>query len=350
VAQMNIASAARGGSIWRMTTTRKIRWGSLGYAKIAWEHLIPAIQRSANSEFHAVASRDKSKLDECRAKFKTPNLHLGYDELVRDPEVDAVYIPLPNSQHREWALKAAERGKHILCEKPIAMNAAECRDMMAVAKANGVLLMEAFMYRYTDRTRKVLEVLRSGTLGDITFISSSFRYLISRPNPVRLKPELGGGALYDVGCYPVNFTGMVMDEVARLKTGKPDAVAPAPESISVRRIDEDGVDMNLSAIVKYPGGVLASLNCGFTGHLRLFSEIAGTRGVLEVPVPFFDNPGNLALTVNREAREIAVEKSDRYRHEVEDFADAILSKREPQLKMSETLRNMEMLDRLYAAK
>jgi len=331
-----------------MTTNRKIRWGSLGYAKIAWEHVIPAIQRSANSEFHAIASRDQAKLDQCHAKFNTPNRHLGYDDLLRDPEVDAVYIPLPNSQHREWALKAAERGKHILCEKPVAMNAAECRDMMAAAKANGVLLMEAFMYRYTDRTRQVQEILRSGTLGDITFISSSFRYLISRPNPVRLKPELGGGALYDVGCYPVNFTGMVMDEVARLKTGKADAVAPAPESISVECVREDGVDMNFSAILKYPGGVLASLNCGFSGQLRLFSEIIGTKGVLEVPVPFFDNPGSLIITQNYQPREIAVGKSDRYRHEVEDFADAILTRREPQLKMVETLRNMEMLDRLFA--
>ena len=153
------------------------------------------------------------------------------------------------------------------------MNAAECRDMIAACKANGVLLMEAFMYRYTDRTRQVQEVLRSGTLGDIKFISSSFRYLISRPNPVRLKPELGGGALYNVGCYPINFTGMVMDEMERLRTGNPQAAAPAPEAISAECVCEDGVDMNLSAVLKYPGGVLASISCGFTANLRLYSEI-----------------------------------------------------------------------------
>ena len=220
------------------------------------------------------------------------------------PRWNVVYIPLPNSQHREWTIKAAEHGKHVLCEKPMAMNAAECREMIAACAANGVTLMEAFMYRYSDRTRKVLEVLRSGELGDIKFISSSFRYLISRPNPVRLKPELGGGALYDVGCYPVNFIGMVMDEMARAGTGKPDATAPAPESVSVECVREDGVDMNLSAIVKYPGGVLASVNCGFTANLRLFSEIVGTKGVLEVPVPFFENPGNLVLTQGIESREI----------------------------------------------
>ena len=174
---------------------------------------------------------------------------------------------MPNSQHREWTIKAAEQGKHILCEKPIAMNAAECRDMIAACQTNGVHLMEAFMYRYTDRTRKILEILRSGTLGEITFISSNFRYLISRPNPVRLQPELGGGALYDVGCYPVNFIGMVMDEVARTASGNPNATAPAPESVSVECIREGGVDMNLSAILKYPGGTLASVNCGFTGNL-----------------------------------------------------------------------------------
>lgn len=328
---------------------RKVRWGSLGYAKIAYEHLIPAIQRSANSVFHAIASRDPAKLEACHARFKTPNRHPGYDELLRDPEVDAVYIPLPNSQHREWTLKAAERGKHVLCEKPIAMNAAECRDMIAACKANGVLLMEAFMYRYTDRTRQVQDVLRSGTLGDIKFISSSFRYLISRPNPVRLKPELGGGALYDVGCYPINFTGMVMDEMERLRTGNPNAVSPAPESISVECVREDGVDMNLSAILKYPGGVLASINCGFSANLRLFSEVIGTKGGLEVPLPFFDNAGSIVITQNYQPREIPVGQSDRYRQEVEDFADAILTGREPQFKLAETLRNMELLDRIFAA-
>jgi len=339
-----------GQSIDMTTPKRKVRWGILGYAKIAYEHLIPALQRAQNSEFFAISSRDPAKIEECRKKFNPSRCHASYHDLLHDPDVDAVYIPLPNSQHRQWTIEAAEHGKHVLCEKPIAMNAAECRDMIGACAANKVRLMEAFMYRYTHRTRKIQEILRSGELGEIHFISASFRYLIKRPNPVRLKPELGGGALYDVGCYPVNFIGMVADEIARNRTDRVDAVADAPESVKVARFDEDGVDLSFSALLKYPGDLLASLHCGFNTNLRLRAEIVGTKGVLDVPEPFFDNPGHLTLTKHNEPREIPVEESDRYRYEVEDFSDAILQDREPHFKLTETLRNMEILDRLYAAR
>lgn len=326
-----------------------LRWGVLGYARIARENLIPAIQRTPNSVFHAIASREEAKLAECRARFKVAKTCRGYDELLHDPEVDAVYIPLPNALHCEWTIKAAERGKHVLCEKPIALNAAECRRMIAACAANRVTLMEAFMYRYTDRTRKVLSVLQSGVLGEIKFVSSTFRFLLANPASIKLKPELGGGALYDVGCYPVNFTGMVADEIARSQSGNPNGPGTLPESISVECVRVNGIDMIASALMKYPSGLMASLNCGFNAQKRIFSEIVGTKGVLEIPDTFLDNAGTLTLTVGEERREIAVEPSDRYRLEVEDFADAILHKRMPQLGLDETLRNAEVMDRLRAA-
>jgi xylose dehydrogenase (NAD/NADP) len=326
-----------------MTQKRKIRWGVLGCARIARENLIPAMQRSSNSEFYAIASREESKLAECHARFNVPKAYRSYDELLRDPEVDAVYIPLPNSLHREWTIKAAENGKHVLCEKPIALNAAECREMIAACAANRVTLMEAFMYRYTDRTRKVLDVLRSGALGEIKFVSSTFRFLLANPASIKLKPELGGGALYDVGCYPVNFVGMVVDEMA----GK--AGSSLPESISAESVRANGVDMIFSALMKYPSGLIASLNCGFNAQKRIFSEIIGTKGALEIPDTFFDNAGVLTLTVGEERREISVEQSDRYRFEVEDFAGAVLSKRAPHFSLVETQRNMEVMDSLFAA-
>ena len=322
---------------------RKIRWGVLGYARIARESLIPAIQRSSNSEFHAIASRDETKLTECRTRFNVAKTFRGYAELLRDPDVDVVYIPLPNSLHREWTIKAAESGKHVLCEKPIALNAAECREMMAACAANRVTLMEAFMYRYTDRTRKVQEVLRSGALGEIKFISSTFRFLLANPASIKFQPELGGGALYDVGCYPVNFAGMVADEII----GKP--AAAVPESVSARCVRDHGVDVLFSALLKYPSGLIASLNCGFNAHKRICSEIIGTKGVLEIPDTFFDNAGALTLTQDGQRREIAVEQCDRYRLEVEDFADAILRGRAPYFALSETVRNMQVMDRLFAA-
>ena len=327
------------------TQNRKIRWGVLGWARIARENVIPAIQRSNNSDFFAIASRDVAKLAECRSRFPSVRTYSTYDELLHDGAVDAVYIPLPNSMHLEWTIKAAERGKHVLCEKPIALNAVECRELTAACAAKKVLLMEAFMYRYTDRTRKVLEVVRSGALGEIKFINSTFRFLLANPASIKLKPELGGGSLYDVGCYPVNFVGMITDEIAG---GGPGSGA-MPRSVSVQLARTNGIDMIFSALMKYPNGMIASLNSGFNAQKRVHSEIVGTRGALEIPDTFFDNAGALTLVTGEERREIAVEASDRYRLEVEDFADAILEKRAPQFSLAETQRNMEVLDRLFAA-
>ena len=324
---------------------RKIRWGVLGWARIARENVIPAIQRSGNSEFHSIASRDSAKLEEARARFKLARTYGTYDELLRDPEVDAVYIPLPNSMHREWTIKAAESGKHVLCEKPIALNAAECGEMIAACAANRVTLMEAFMYRYTERTLKVLEVVRSGVLGEIKFIGSTFRFLLANPASIKFKVELGGGSLYDVGCYPVNFVGMIADEIAGGVAGG----SPVPQSVCVQLERTGGVDMIFSALIKYPSGLIASVNCGFNAQKRVFSEIVGTKGALEVPDTFFDNAGSLVLTTGEDRREIAVAASDRYQLEIEDFADAILQIRAPQFSLAETRRNMEVLDRLLAA-
>lgn len=324
-----------------MTTARKIRWGVLGWARIARECVIPAILRSANSEFHAIASRDSAKLAECRAKFKVAKTYSSYAALARDEEVDAVYIPLPNSLHREWTIHCAEQGKHVLCEKPIALNAGECREMRAACEANHVTLMEAFMYRYTERTRKVLEIVRSGALGEIKFIGSSFRFLLSNPASIKLQKELGGGSLYDVGCYPVNFIGMILDAIG--------VESAMPESVSVQLDRSGGVDMSFSGLMKYKSGLIAAVNSGFNTQRRVFSEIEGTRGALEIPDTFWDNAGAMTLITGDERREIPVGASDRYRLEIEDFADAILQKRSPQFSMAETQRNMEVLDRLFAA-
>ena len=325
---------------------RKIRWGVLGYARIARVELIPAILRASNSVLHAVASRDEAKLAEARTQV--PGLaktYRGYEALLADPEIDAVYIPLPLALHREWTIRAAEHGKHVLCEKPLALNAAEAREMITACASHGVVLMEAFMYRYTARTRAVLEVIRSGELGEIKQVSSTFRFLLSNPASIKLRPELGGGALYDVGCYPVNFIGLIADAMAGGAPGS----GGQPAAVAVECVREGGIDVNFSALLKYPSGLLAAAHCGFNAQKRVHSEITGTRGILEVPETFFDPAGVLTLTTGETRREIAVPASDRYRHEVEDFADAIRQKRAPLFSLVETLRNAEVLDRLFAA-
>lgn len=325
--------------------SKKIRWGVLGWARIARDHVIPALQRTSNGTFHALASRDAAKLDACRGQFNPPHLHASYDDLLADPEVDAIYNPLPNSLHKEWSIKAAEHGKHVLCEKPLALDAAEAREMFAAARANGVLLMEAFMYRYSTRTAVVRDLLRERALGEIRFIQSQFRFNLKWENDVRRVADLGGGSLYDVGVYPISFVGMVMDYAAGAAPG----TGPRPESLCVQCVKENGCDELFSALLRYPGGVVAALHSGFNGQGRIFSEIIGTKGSLEIPQTFLGNTGSLLLTVGTERREIPVAESDRYRLQAEDFADAILQKRAPLVTAEETLRNLDLLDRLYAA-
>lgn len=324
---------------------RKIRWGVLGWSRIARNELIPAFKRSANGEFHALASRSEAKLAECRTQHAPPRLHSRYEDLLADPEVDAVYIPLPNAFHKAWTIRAAEAGKHVLCEKPIALNAAEAREMIAACRAHGVQFMEAFMYRYTARTRQVIDLLRSGALGEIKFIHSQFRFLLSRPGDVRREAALGGGSLYDVGCYPVNFIGLVLDTI----TGSAPGTGPRPDSVRAERIDAHGVDELFSAVLRYPNGVLASVHSGFNAQPRMLAEIVGTQGTLEIPATFLGTAGAMTLIAGSERREIAVPESDRYRLQVEDFAAAILEQRPPLLTPEETLRNIELLDALYAA-
>jgi predicted dehydrogenase len=337
------------GSGWyreaRMSVERKIRWGVLGYARIAREDVIPAIQCSSNSEFYAIASRSKEKLEECRARFNGAPACYSYEDLLKDPKVEAVYIPLPNSMHREWTIKAAEQGKHVLCEKPMGLTAAECKEMIEVCRSNGVTLMEAFMYRYSDRTRRVLEIVRGGVLGEIKFISSTFRFLLSNSASIKYQPALGGGSLYDVGCYPINFTGMISDEIAGGQVG----AGASPASFSLEWTQSRGVDVLFSALLKYPSGLIASINSGFNAQKRIYSEIVGEKGALEIPETFMGNGGSLVLTVGTERKEIAVVESDRYRLEVEDFAEAILKKRAPLFSLKETVRNAELMDRLQGA-
>lgn len=311
---------------------KRIKWGVLGYARIAVNEVIPAIVKAQNSEFYAIASRSEEKLRECKEKFNCSKLYKSYDELLEDPEVDAVYIPLPNGMHKEWTLKAAQKGKHVLCEKPIALNVDECMEMIEECRRNNVKLMEAFMYRFTDRTKKVRELLDSGILGDIRHINSTFGFFLSREKDVRLDSELGGGALYDVGCYPINFIGMVMGS--------------APVSMTAEYVLRNGIDVAFSAVLKYENGVLCNLNCWFNAFLRRYSEIIGTKGVMEIPETFFDDAGYITVTTEEGKKEIEVEKSERYVLEVEDFADAILKDRQPLFSLEETLRNMKIIDQL----
>lgn len=311
---------------------RQVGWGILGCARIARMHVIPAILRRQEARLQAVASRDASRLTEFRTLFGEFTGHGSYEALLGDPDVDAVYVPLPNSLHREWAIRAMRAGKHVLCEKPLALNAREAEEMIGVSRECGVRLMEAFMYRYTERMARVREVLDSGVLGPIRSINSTFRFFLDRENTIKEQPELGGGALYDVGCYPLNLIGLVTQT--------------EPESIAVECARPRGVDVNLSAVLRYADGLIATLHCGFNAFGRNTSEIVGTDGALLVPDTFLDDAGEITLLTKAGSRQIAVAQSDRYGEEIGDFSSAILDGRAPRLDLQESLRNMRVLDRI----
>ena len=314
--------------------SQPIRWGILGCARIARLQLAPAIRRCENAQLGAVASRDPAKLAEFHELFGPFDAHGDYQSLLDDPAVDAVYLPLPNSLHRDWAIRAMRAGKHVLCEKPLALNADEVGEMVAVAQASGVLLMEAFMYRYTDRTRQISRVLASGALGEIRSVNSSFRFFLDRENTIKENPQLGGGALYDIGCYPLNLISLITDA--------------EPLAVAAECFKRRGVDLNLSALLRYESGMIASLHCGFDAFGRMHSEFVGTKGVLLAPDTFLDAAGLLELHTKAGSERIEVAESDRYGEEIRDFSAAISEQRAPLLSLEESLRHMRTFDRIRA--
>ena len=187
----------------------KLKWGVLSTANIGRVAVNPAIQASSNGELVAVASRDLETARLFAEKAEIPKSYGSYEELLADPGIDAIYNPLPNSLHSDWTIRAAEAGKHILCEKPLALNALECQEMADAAERCGVRMMEAFMYRFHPQTEKVLQLVRGGTIGEVSVIRSCFTFRLTDPTNIRLDPILGGGSLMDVGCYCVNVSRTV---------------------------------------------------------------------------------------------------------------------------------------------
>lgn len=313
---------------------RKVRFGVLGYARIAEREVLPAMMKSESAEFYAVASRSQEKINACMEKFCCKKVYESYEELLQDEEIQAVYIPLPNSLHKKWAIKAMEQGKHVLCEKPMALNEKEALEMIEASRKNNVILMEAFMYRYTNRMQIVEKILNSGILGEIKHVTSSFRFFLNRPNTIKMKPELGGGSLYDVGCYPINFVGMVMNQ--------------EPAKIHVVTEMEEGVDISASVLLQYPSGATATVHSGFHAFERNYSEIIGRNGRLEIPDTFLDKEGKLYLYTDEKEEEIYVPPCSRYQLEIDDFSKAVLNGEESLITLDETLRNIRVMDRILA--
>lgn len=316
--------------------TRSIRWGVLSTANIGRRAVNPAIQASTSGELIAVASRDPDRARAFAEEHGIPTSLGSYAALVASPDVDALYIPLPNSLHREWVIRAANAGKHVLCEKPLGLNARECIEMHAAAEANSVRLMEAFMYRFHPRMQAVVQHIQSGAIGEARSIQSAFTFRLNRPDNIRLDPDLGGGALMDVGCYCVNVSRTLM----------------SAEPVSVRataRWTERGVDDELSGELLFSGGAVAQISCGLTQARRETVEVGGTEGWIRIPSAFLPGTGKVDYDVHGPEREDhpTFAGTDQYRAMVEHFNHCVLMGQAPRYGALEAARNMAVIDALY---
>jgi len=289
-----------------------LNWGLLSTARIN-RGLIPAIRAAERAELLAVASRSQSKATAYAAEWEIPRAYGGYQTLLNDPDVDVVYISLPNSLHAEWAVKAARSGKNALCEKPLATSVEACDQIICAAEAADVVVMEAIMVLYHPLHHKARQLVRDGVVGDVMLVRSSFSFFLDAPDDVRWEPALGGGSLWDVGSYAVSFIHWVLGE---------------PEQVfGWQSMNESGVDQTFAGLLRYRDGTLGAFDCGFQQPFRSEAEVVGTKATLLIRRPYPVGPESHLLLRERgedEHRSIAVAEKDAYRCEVDALTAAVL--------------------------
>jgi xylose dehydrogenase (NAD/NADP) len=304
------------------------QWGVLGAARIN-QSVLEGAALAEGASVVAIAARDRARAQAQADQFGIGTVYGSYDELLADPEVEAVYIPLPNSLHVEWSVRALEGGKHVLCEKPLARTEAEARRAFAAARAADRLLMEAFMWRHTPQTRKLGELLSEGAVGALRLVRATFGFKLERAGDVRLSRELQGGALMDVGCYCVS--------AVRLAAGEPVHV----RAEQVR--GGDGVDVRLAATMRFAGDVLGVIDCALDAPVGHRLTIVGEAGELVLEDPFHARkPGIL-----HDGRLIEVPFANPYALEFENFSAAIRGEAEPLLGARDAVAQAAAIEALY---
>ena len=328
-----------------MEPMRRLRWGILSTAAIGRHKVIPGISRAEHCEVVAIASRDLAQAERVAAEHSIPSAHGSYEALLADPNVDAVYIPLPNHLHASWTIAAAEAGKHVLCEKPLALNARDAERMIEAAERAGVHLMEAFMYRLHPSWVAVRELVDGGRIGQLVAIQSWFSFYNDDPANIRNIVEAGGGALYDIGCYCVNLSRMLFG-------AEPGRVAAA-----IIRDPRNATDVLTSGLLEFDGGT-ATFTCSTRAEDDQQVHVYGTHGRISVGIPFnipSDRPtevtvfsgGDPPVAPDREILTFA--PADPYTVEAERFATAILEGRPTPVDASDAVANLRVIERLFAA-
>src|SRR5450759_4397199 len=314
--------------------TTPIRWGVLGVANIGVKHVIPAILASASEQLVAVASRNILRAQEKFAHLPNLRLYGDYDSLLNDPEIDAIYSPLPNHLHAEWTIKALEAGKHVLCEKPLACTVAQV-DAVADASARaGRIAVEAFMYLHHPQILRAIGLAQQGALGRLELVNSTFSFFLTYPGDPRVDPAMGGGSLWDVGCYPVSLARRIAGE-------EPDRIG------AFARFDERGVDRTFIGQLHFPGGLLAQFDCGFAAPDRERVEIVGSDATLVLESPFLPAPDGpppvVTMRRGRDETPVDVPSTDQYHAEVDDLTAAILDGTPPRIGLAFSRGNIATL-------
>lgn len=313
--------------------TKILNWGLLSTARIN-RALIPPLQVSKRNRLLAVGSRSQATADAYAKEKKIPRAYGSYEALLADLEIDVIYNPLPNHLHAEWTIKAVEAGKHVLCEKPLALSVDEVDAVKSAAQKHGRVVAEAFMYRHHPQTLKVQELVRSGSLGTLKLIRGSFSFLLAREGDVRLNPEWGGGSIWDVGCYPISYARTVVGDEP-LEVFGWQATGPT------------GIDETFVGQMRFRDDVIAQFDSSFVIPFHSFMEIVGSEGTLNIPKPFKPDVNEKIYLIRGEKIEtIKIKGQELYLGEVEDMADAILLGKEPRVTLDDSRSNVAVISAL----
>jgi predicted dehydrogenase len=307
--------------------SKQLNWGLLSTARIN-RALIPPINASKRHRLLAVGSRSQESADAYAREWKIPRAHGSYEALLNDPEVDVIYNPLPNHMHAEWSIKAMRAGKHVLCEKPFALTLDEVDAMVAASKETGKVLAEAFMYRHHPQTLKVKEIVESGQLGRIQVIKGEFSFRLDDEKDYRNFKAMGGGSLWDVGCYPISYTRLLM------------GTEPA-EVFGWQVLGPGGSDVVFTGQMRFENGALAQFDSSFTTPYRVGMEVIGTEASLLIPQPFKpETKTELELHRGQKLEKIKVRGEPLYQGEVEDMYEAIVNGKPQRMSLQDTRGNI----------
>ena len=307
-----------------------LNWGLLSTARIN-RALIPPLKASKRNKLAAVASRTQEAADQYAREKKIPRALGSYETLLADPEIDVIYNPLPNHLHAEWTIKAVEAGKHVLCEKPLALSVDEVDAIRDAARKHGRVVMEAFMYRHHPQTLKVQEIIKSGVLGTLKLLRGSFSFFLSREKDVRLDPEMGGGSIWDIGCYPISYARTVVGENPF-------------EVFGWQVTGPTGIDETFVGQMRFSNNIYAQFDCSFAIPFHAFMEIIGSEGTLNIPKPFqpYENE-KIYLTRGDKTEMMKLKGQELYIGEVENMADAVLLGKEPRISLDDSRANVGVI-------